>query len=277
MSPSEAADLKLLTDLIQERFGLTFDGVRLEILGSRLGPRLRELHLKTPRDYYQYLRFHPDRELEFARLPPVVTNNETYFFREAHQFDLLARHVVPERRSLLVGRPFRVLSAGCSSGEEAYSIGITFQNAATDLVGVAWEIDGCDLNAVRIEKARAALYEETSLRCCDDETRRRYFRSVGRQFQLKEPYRRGVRFFPTNLLAANGSLGWSRYDAIFCRNLLIYFHEAAFEALIGHFSRWLAPGGYLFLGHSESLLDRKTPFLPVSLPSGVLYRKRVEA
>jgi len=277
MSASEAADLKLLTDLIQERFGLAFDGVRLEILGSRLGSRLRELHLQTPREYYQYLRFHPDRELEFAQLPPVVTNNETYFFREAHQFDLLAQHVIPERRPVLGGRPFRVLSAGCSSGEEAYSIGITLQSAASALAGVSWEIDGCDLNAVRIEKARAALYEETSLRCCDQEARRRYFHPVGPQFQLKEHYRHGVRFFPMNLLAANGNLGWSRYDAIFCRNLLIYFHEAAFEALIGHFSRWLAPGGYLFLGHAESLLDCKTPFIPVSLPSGVLYRKRAEA
>ena len=95
VSPFPAADLKLLGDLIQERFGLTFEGVRQEILAARLGPRLRELHLDSPRAYYEYLRFHPQRDAEFDRLPALVTNNETYFFRETRQFEILVDHVVP--------------------------------------------------------------------------------------------------------------------------------------------------------------------------------------
>ena len=109
MTAFDPAELKLLTDLIEERFGLTFQGIRGEILESKLRPRLRELHLTSVRDYYQYLRFHPDRESELARLPAMVTNNETYFFRETHQFDLLVSHVIPERRAALRARPFRVL------------------------------------------------------------------------------------------------------------------------------------------------------------------------
>jgi chemotaxis protein methyltransferase CheR len=269
----DQAEIKLLTDLIQERFGLMFNGIRLEILESRLRPRLRELRLATLREYYQYLRFHPDRESEFARLPAMVTNNETYFFRETHQFDLLVRHVVPERRPLLRGRPLRLLSAGCSSGEEPYSLSIALNNAGMPLASLPWEIDACDLNPERIARAQEALYAESSLRACDAEARRRYFTQEAGGFRLKERYRRGVRFFHANLLAPNGALGWAIYDAILCRNLLIYFSEEAFADAIRLFARCLAPGGYLFLGHSESLLDRKSPFAPAMVGGAVVYRK----
>jgi chemotaxis protein methyltransferase CheR len=273
MSRFEAAEWKLLTDLIKERFGLTFDGVRCEILEARLQPRLRELHLHSLRDYYQFLRFHPERETEFARLAPLITNNETYFFREAHQFDTLVRHIVAELRPALRSRPLRILCAACSSGEEAYSIVIALQGGGLELGGIQWEIDACDLNPDRIAQARKAMYEAGSLRACDEDTRRRHFRDVDGKFELRERHRKGIRFFQANLLAPNGSLGWGTYDVIFCRNMLIYFGEEALERVIDLFTRSLAPGGYLLLGHSESLLDRVTDFVPVSFGSGVIYRK----
>jgi len=273
MTAFDQADLKLLTDLIQERFGLTFQGIRQEILASRLRPRLRELHLESPRDYYEYLRFHPERSAEFARLPAMVTNNETYFFRETNQFDVLINHVIPERRGTLPARPLRLLSAACSSGEEPYSLAIALHNAGLPLGGVSWEIDACDLNADRIARARDAIYDETSLRACDAEVRARYFTGEQKRFRLKERYREGVRFFMANLLAPNGQLGWPVYDVILCRNLLIYFSDSAFDDLIRLFARCLVPGGYLFLGHSESLIDRTTEFVPVVVGGAVVYRK----
>ena len=273
MSRYEAAEWKLLTDVIQDRFGLTFDGVRCEILEARLRPRMRDLHLPDLRDYYHYLRFHPDRESELERLAPLITNNETYFFREAHHFDILVRHVVPERRDALRQRPLRLLSAGCSSGEEAYSMVIALQNAGLELGGIRWEIDACDLNPERIAQAKEGIYDPGSLRACDEDTRRRYFKPVGGRFQLRERHRKGVRFFQANLSAPNGTFGWGTYDAILCRNMLIYFSEEAFDAAIGLFARSLGPGGYLLLGHSESLLDRATELLPVSFGTGVVYRK----
>jgi chemotaxis protein methyltransferase CheR len=273
MTAFDAADLKLLTDLIQERFGLTFQGIRQEILASRLRPRLRELHLDSLRDYYTYLRFHPEREAEFGRLPVMVTNNETYFFRETHQFDILISHIIPDRRTSLQGRPLRVLSAGCSSGEEPYSLAITLHNAGLALAGVTWDIDACDLNAERIARAREGVYEETSLRACDAESRRRYFTQEEKRFRLRERYRAGVRFFPVNLLASNGTLGWGTYDAILCRNLLIYMSDAAFDSMINLFARCLVPGGHLFLGHSESLIDRTAEFAPLVVEGAVIYRK----
>jgi chemotaxis protein methyltransferase CheR len=269
----DAAEWKLLTDLLQDRFGLTFDGVRREILESRLKPRLAELHLRSLRDYYQFLRFHPDAETEFGRLTPLITNNETYFFREAHHFDILVRRIVPELRPALGGRPLRILSAACSSGEEAYSIVIALQNGGLELAGVRWEIDACDLNPERVAQARRAVYDAGSLRACDDDARRRYFREVDGRFELRERHRKGVRFFEANLLAPNGVFGWGTYDAIFCRNVLIYFSEVAFDGVIALLARSLAPGGYLLLGHSESLLDRESDLLPVAFGGGVIYRK----
>jgi chemotaxis protein methyltransferase CheR len=266
------ADLKLLGDLIQERFGLTFDGVRQEILASRLQPRMRELRLESPRAYYEYLRFHPQRDAELDRLPALVTNNETYFFRETRQFEVLVEHILPERRAAAPGRPLRLLSAGCSSGEEPYSLAIALHNAGL-APGRAWEIDACDLNPERIARAREAIYDETSLRTCDAEARRRYFTVEGRRYRLKERYRAGLRFFQSNLLAPGFALERGAYDAILCRNLLIYFGDSAFEQLIELFARSLLPGGYLFLGHSESLFDRTTEFVPVIVGGSVVYRK----
>jgi chemotaxis protein methyltransferase CheR len=266
------ADLKLLGDLIQERFGLTFDGVRQEILASRLQPRMRELRLESPRAYYEYLRYHPQRDAELDRLPALVTNNETYFFRETRQFEALVDHILPQRRAAVPGRPLRLLSAGCSSGEEPYSLAIALHNAGL-APGRAWEIDACDLNPERIARAREAIYDETSLRTCDAEARRRYFTVEAGRYRLKERYRAGLRFFQSNLLAPGFALERGGYDAILCRNLLIYFGDSAFEQLIGLFARSLLPGGYLFLGHSESLFDRTSEFVPVIVGGSVVYRK----
>jgi chemotaxis protein methyltransferase CheR len=268
----QRADLKLLGDLIQERFGLMFDGVRQGILAARLEPRLRELRLDSPRAYYEYLRFHPQRHAEFDKLPALVTNNETYFFRETRQFEILVEHVLPERHAVAPSRPVRLLSAGCSSGEEPYSLAISLHNAGFPLAGKSWEIDACDLNPERIALAREAVYEETSLRTCDPETRRRYFTVENGRFRLKDRYRAGLRFFQSNLLAPGFTLD-GPYDVILCRNLLIYFCDSAFESLIRHFARSLVPGGYLFLGHSESLFDRTTELVPVVVGGSVIYRK----
>jgi chemotaxis protein methyltransferase CheR len=277
MKPVDAADWKLVTDLIQSHFGLSFDRTRGEILQSRLRPRLAALHLESLREYYLYLRFHPGREEELTRLASVITNNETYFFREARQFEILVRHVLPPLKPSLKARPFKILCAGCSSGEEAYSMVIAFQNAGLELAGITWEIDAHDVDPERIARARDAMYDQNSLRACDAEARQRYFTVSDGRYHLKERYRKGVRFFQTNLVSPNGSLGWGVFDAIMCRNMLIYFGEPAFGNAIDLFARSLRPGGYLLLGHSESLLDRKTLFVPESLDGAIVYRKAAAA
>jgi chemotaxis protein methyltransferase CheR len=273
MSSVEANDWKLLSDLIETRFGLLFDGGRRDILDSRLRSRMRELGVGSLREYYLYLRSHPDREAELSRLASLITNNETYFFRETHQFEILIQHVLPPLRTSLRERPLKILCAGCSSGEEAYSLVIALQNAGQGTAGITWEIDAHDVDAQQIARAREALYDPTSLRACDPEARRRYFTPVAGRFQLKDRHRQGVRFFETNLVAPKWPFARAVFDVILCRNMLIYFAQPAFSNVIDRFDQSLRPGGYLMLGHSESLLDRKTAFVPVLLDGGVVYRK----
>jgi chemotaxis protein methyltransferase CheR len=273
MTSAEGNDWKLLSDLIECRFGLVFDGGRRDILDSRLRSRMRELGLGSLREYYLYLRAHHDREAELSRLASLITNNETYFFRETHQFDILIRHVIPPLKESLTGRPIKILCAGCSSGEEAYSLVIALQNAGQETTGITWEIDAHDVDSEQIARGRVALYDQSSLRACDPAARQRYFTPSAEGYQLKDRHRQGVRFFETNLVTPKLPLPRAAFDVILCRNMLIYFAQPAFNNLIDRFAQSLRPGGYLMLGHSESLLDRKTAFVPVLLDGGVVYRK----
>jgi len=272
------ADWKLLTDLIEERFGLSFGGARREILEGRLQSRLDALRLDGVRTYYHYLLAHPCREVEFGELTRRITNNETYFFRETAHFDAILQQVIPEIRPRLEGRPLRILSAACSSGEEPYSLSIRLTDAGLEFSGCRWEIDACDLNPARVEQARAAVYDGLSFRALDEGLRTRLFEPNGDgRFRLKERYRRAVRFFQANLAAPFSGAGWGQYDVVLCRNLLIYFGPASFDRLIGRFGELLFPGGYLFLGHAESLIDRGPGFAPVHFPGTMGYRRVVEA
>jgi chemotaxis protein methyltransferase CheR len=278
MIPATEADWKLLTDLLEDRFGLNFSGSRQDILAGRLRPRLETLHLDGVRAYYHYLRAHPGSEQEYGELATRLTNNETYFFREAAHFDAIIQHVVPQLGSPLRVTPWRILCAACSSGEEPYSLAIRLTDAGLELSGARWQIDACDLNPLRLDQARRAIYEGHAFRATNEETQRRCFEEVeSGRFRVKERYRKAVRFFPANLAAPLSGVGWGQYDIILCRNLLIYFGPVAFDRLITRFSELLAPGGYLFLGHAESLFDRSAAFEPVHFKDTMAYRRLSES
>ncbi len=273
MNAADEAECKLLSDLVQEHFGLAFTGVRRDILASRVRPRVTALRLGSLLDYYHYLRSHPGRAGELDELARHLTNNETYFFREPHHFDIVVRHVVPPLLPVLRTRPLRVLSAGCSSGEEPYTLAIALHDAGLELKGVSWEIDACDLNRDRLALAREAAYQGGALRACSPEALARCFEQRDGRRILRERYRKGVRFFEANLATAD-SVGRPPYDAVLCRNLLIYFEHAEFDRTVRLLARALAPGGYLLLGHSESLIERNDEFTPVWLDGAMVYRKR---
>ncbi len=278
MSAATESDWKLLTDLLEERFGLSFAGTRQEILEGRVRPRLEALHLDDIREYYHYLRAHPGREEEFAELARRITNNETYFFRETAHFEAIVQQVIPELKERCQSRSLRILSAACSSGEEPYSLSITLTDAGLELGGLRWEIDACDLNPLRLDHARRAIYEGLSFRACDDATRQRCFREVAPgRFEIRERYRRGLRFFQANLAGPFAGMGWGSYDLILCRNMLIYFGPESFDRLIARFAQLLRPGGYLFLGHSESLFERSPAFEAVHFRNTMAYRRKPAA
>ena len=269
---------KLLSDLIEREFGLLFDGVRQGILISRLATRLISLHLHSYGDYYRYVNSHPQRLEELHLVACTITNNESYFFREAHQFEILTKHVIPSILPRLHGDPIRILSAGCSSGEEPYSISILLQNAGFELRGYRWEIDACDINRTRLATAEVGIYDPYSLRTCDEEAKTRYFdlNEKTKKFALREPHKKWVRFTERNLAVENPDWPQGLYHAIFCRNVLIYFSERAFHNAISLFAKGIVPNGYLFLGHSESLIRRRSDFEPVTLDGSVIYQKTTD-
>ena len=276
MNAADEAECKLLSDLVQEHFGLSFSGVRRDILASRVRPRLSALRLGSLLDYYHYLRTHPQRDGELEHLARHLTNNETFFFREPHHFDIVVRHVIPPLMPSLRGRPLRALSVGCSSGEEPYTLAIALHDSGLELRGVTWEIDACDLNRDRLARAREAAYEGGALRACSDEALRRCFEERNGRRLLKDRFRRNVRFFEANLATAS-TVGRPPYDVVFCRNLLIYFDDAGFDRAVDVLARAVAPGGYLLLGHSESLIDRTDAFVPLWLEGAMVYQKREAA
>ena len=178
--------------------------------------------------------------------------------------------------SALRERPLRALSVGCSSGEEPYTLAIALHDSGLELRGLTWEIDACDLNRDRLARAREASYDGGALRACSDEALRRCFDERNGRRVLKERFRRNVQFFEVNLASA-AVVGRPPYDVVLCRNLLIYFDEAGFDRAVQVLTRAVAPGGYLLLGHSESLIDRTDDFTPVWLEGAMVYRKREAA
>jgi chemotaxis protein methyltransferase CheR len=184
-----------------------------------------------------------------------LTITETYFFRHIDQFHACGDIVLPERRqSRGPFKTMRILSAGCASGEEAYTLAILLRERLLDVSSWDIKIVGLDINAGRLEKARLGSYSNWSLRETPSEMRNRYFIPDGREFRLHENVRKMVSFEERNLLNSD-PLFWQegQYDVIFCRNVTMYFTPEVMRTVIASLTRSLLPGGYLFLGHAETL------------------------
>lgn len=187
---------------------------------------------------------------EWLDLVNVLTVGETYFFRHVEQLRACAGFLARLRTELGGSRPIRVLSAGCSSGEEAYSLAMLLYDMGFN--GATLEIVGLDINPLAIERARAARFSAWALRETDAATTERWFRRERGRFRLSQTILDGVKFVRGNLVASIGE-PFGDYDVIMCRNVLMYFTAKQFELAVGRLLRALRPGGALFLGHAESL------------------------
>ncbi|HKV11677.1 MAG TPA: protein-glutamate O-methyltransferase CheR [Thermoanaerobaculia bacterium] len=270
MKPAGAAmtqeEYLLLNELISGQFGISFPEHKREVLESRLRPRLRALSLDRYWDYY--LQLQCDAVGERAHLAELVTNNETFFFRETHPIEAFFEEAAPRTGAL------RVLSAGCSSGEEPYTLGIYARQNTVRLGSAGVTIDAFDLDATRIEAARRGEYGRSSLRSATPEQAERYFTAAGpERWVLKAPFRDGVRFAWGNILDLPTFRNGAPYDAVFCRNVLIYFSEAALHRAVRNFAEVLRPGGFLFLGASESIIGLSDRFETVRLSRSIAYRR----
>jgi type IV pilus assembly protein PilK len=271
-------DQALWGELIRQRCGLAFSESRLGILRHALDKRVKRRGLKSYNDYYHYVLFHKWGELEWQNLLELLVNRETSFFRHLPSFTALTSYVLPR---LLTGKTksgvslFNGWSAGCSNGQEAFSLAMALLDAAQ---APHWHVrvSGTDISVQALKRARRARYQLFETRQIPEPFRSKYLRMArdGRHIwhQVAEDVQAAVQFTPFNFMDAE-SYGVVAYDVIFCQNVLIYFHPDDRPAVVRRLSERLLPGGYLFLGPAE-MPEMDLPELePVHLPDAVLYRR----
>ena len=241
--------------------GIHLGDTRKEMVYSRLSRELRRLRLTSVSDYLDYL----DRagQHEWTRFTNVLTTNLTSFFREQHHFEILAEKVLPH-----AGRPVRIWSCGCASGEEPYSIAML----CDEMLGgtqAAVSILATDINTAMLQEAEAGVYDRERIESLSHERLRRYFLEGAGAFsskvKIKSALKQNIVFRMLNLMQpAWGFEGEGQFDAIFCRNVMIYFDKDTQYQILKRFVPLLKkPHGLLFAGHSEAFFNAKDLFLPM--------------
>jgi len=259
------AQFRKIARIVHQLAGIALHDGKEELVKARLMKRLRELNINSVKEYIKYLENDASGR-ELAELIDIMTTNKTCFFREYEHFKFLKERVLPEWKH---GEK-RIWSAGCSSGEEPYSIAILLREELRTSARV--KILATDISARMLKKAKEGIYPAEELKNVPPDVVRKYFTPVPHEttslFRIKDEVKCMVRFARLNLMDRWPMKG--PFDIIFCRNVMIYFDRETKEQLLQRFWKMLAPGGYLFIGHSESLAPLSSPFLYVK---PAIYRK----
>ena len=250
-------DYDFICRVVYDRSRIHLGREKKTLVGSRLAKRLRQLHLVDYHEYCGLLRS-PEGEDELRFLIDRISTNHTHFFREMKHFEFLRDIALPLWVAAHPGRkePLRLWSAASSSGEEPYSLAIWLAEHLAPAASDRWQIQATDISTRVLDLARQAVYHTDRLQGISPPLLRRYFqRGVGERegdFRVKEGLRQRVLFHHLNLLQPDYPFT-SAFDIIFCRNVMIYFDKPTQEDLVRRLTQKLVPGGYLMVGHSESL------------------------
>jgi len=268
-----AEEFRLLRDRVYEHAGLHFDEDAMFLFERRLVDRVEALGLDDFYAYYKYLRFHPQGYSELEEAIERLTTKETYFFRQEYQLRAFRDQLLPElEQGLRPRRRIGIWSAGCATGEEAYTIAVLLLESRR-FAGWDLKVVGSDICRGSVAAARRGVYREAAFRTTPDEVRDRYFIPCGDGWEVVQEVKKVCHFGQLNLMDGGHVLMAGQVDVIFCRNVLIYFDMKSRRRVIDAFYDRLAPGGYLLLGHSESLLNLSTAFELVHLKEDLVYRK----
>lgn len=264
-----------LRDLIFVHSGIDIRPHKKQLLVNRLAKRLRNLGLTTFSQYLHYLKNGRNRDHEVVEFIDAVTTNKTDFYREPKHFSFLESQVIPEfvRNHRGGNRCLRFWSAACSSGEEPYTLAIVLSETLAKYPGWSFEIQASDLCETILRQAMTGIYEEQKVQPIPHGLLRKYFLRGNGRYKVKPELQRNIQFRKLNLMHGF-DLALSGFDAIFLRNVLIYFNKEIQTGIIERCWNVLRPGGYLFLGHSETLQGMITQFRYV-IPS--VYRKPTES
>ena len=265
------AEYRMFRDLFKAACGLWFGEDSRFVLENRLARRMRRIGVESYSAYHYLLRREATGEDELAAVIDELTTNETYFFRERSQLRALVEEIVPTQLARRSG-PVNVWSAGCSSGEEPYTIVMLALEAGLR-PGVDLRVQASDISRRCLAKAREAAYTENSFRETPPELRDRYFKEREGAWALRPEVRQHVTFTRLNLLEAARFSLLGPLDVVLCRNVIIYFDRDTKKRVVESFGERLAPGGFLLLGHSESLIQVTSAFELAHLRSDLVYRK----
>jgi chemotaxis protein methyltransferase CheR len=270
---------RLLRDFIHAYCGIYFDDGSKFLLERRLSRRLEQHRLKNFEEYYHFLKYDRKREAEMVVLIDNLTTNETYFFRESPQLRAFSEEILPElRRSLADRKVLRIWSAGCSTGEEPYTIAILLLESGDWWRDWQVEILGSDINQRVLHTARKGVYKKSAHRATSPEMLTKYFvQDEKSDYRIIDRVKELVSFSSVNLLDPHKTSLISNMDVIFCRNVIIYFDREAKKKAIESFYQKLREGGYLLLGHSESLINISNAFMLRTLKNDMVYQKPVRA
>ncbi len=264
---------RMLRDAIYRRSGLFFSENTKYLLQKRLSPRVRELNFDSFQKYFYFLQYDARATQEFDTIFDLVTTNETYFFREPAQLAAFVEEIVPEAMARNSTRKFRIWSAGCSSGEEAYTIAMLLHERGY-FEKAGFEIFASDINQLVLARARKGVYRENSFRATPPEMRDRYFtQEPDGNWRIRDLIRNRVSFGRLNIYDKSRVALLGQLDTIFCRNVIIYFDEDSKKQVVGNFHDRLGDGGFLLLGHSESLISLSTQFKLRHLKHDMVYQK----
>lgn len=269
------AEYRMFCEFLRRHCGLHFDEDSRYRIEKRLARRVRELDLGSFAAYRHLLRSEAGGDEELAHLVDELTTNETYFFRERRQLRALVEEILPERlleRRARGAGPVRIWSAGCSSGEEPYSVVMLAREAGYEL-GRDLRVYASDISRRMLQKARQGVYRPTSFRRTDDWLRQRYFSEKDGLFRVAEEVKRNVVFTHLNLLDRHRMALLGTMDVVLCRNVIIYFDLETRRRVVEAFSEKLRPGGYLLLGHSESLARISSDYELRHLRNDMVYRR----
>jgi len=261
------SEFQQLAALVYTQCGIKLVEGKKVMLESRLNKRLRVLGQSTYKDYIQYVTSDEGMEMELIHMIDVVTTNKTDFFREPHHFDFLKNVLLPDfHLEEKNKRPFRIWSAACSSGEEPYTMAMVLQDFAAHNIGFNYSIAASDISTQVLQKAATAIYAPERVATIPIEIKRRYLlksKNTERPtVRIVPSLREKIQFMHMNLMDSQLNIE-GNLDVIFCRNVLIYFDRKTQLEVVSKLVQKLKPGGYLFIGHSESLHQFNLPLAQV--------------
>ncbi|MFN0124251.1 MAG: CheR family methyltransferase [Blastocatellia bacterium] len=265
-------EFRLFSELVYQVCGFKLSDDKKTFLESRLRKRMTQTGQKNAMEYYRRVSQGPTRPDEIFHLLDALLIGETFFFRNRPQFQLFADVALPELlggQVMTTARPLRIWSAGCSTGQEPYSIAMTVLEKAPRRKAETLQVFASDLSMTALERAQAGLYRSDQIGEIPAPLLRKYFQPENGQYRACAELRKCVVFDYHNLKHDHGLRD---LDVIFCRNVMIYFTRDEQKRLIERFANRLVPGGYLFIGHAETMSGMSDRFTMLHLDKGIAWR-----